>query len=136
MLTANSLQTALDGLSFRRLFLLLAPGAYSEDERRDPDRNEEDVGHGGEAGREPDRTEEGVRVDDQDEPAYRGTHDTRRQYADDVGRDGAAIRPPRNRAPTIVQGTSARLRPNKKPMLAQTAITNSLVSTVPMILRG
>src|SRR5215213_1144237 len=46
---------------------------------------------------------------------------------------GAAIRPPRNRAPMIVQGTSAKLRPNRKPTLAQTAITNSLVST---ILRG
>src|SRR5215204_1740699 len=49
---------------------------------------------------------------------------------------GAAIRPPRNRAATIVHGTSARLRLIRKPTLAQTAITNSLVSTVPMILRG
>src|SRR5215204_2383157 len=49
---------------------------------------------------------------------------------------GAASRPPRNRAATIVHGTSARLRPNRKPMLAHTATRNSLVSTVPMILRG
>src|SRR5919107_2245421 len=88
MRSMTSLQTALDGLSPRRLFLLLAPGAYREDERRDPDRNEEDVGHGGHAGREPDRTEERVSVDDQDEPAYGGAHDAGREYADDVGRDG------------------------------------------------
>src|SRR5919112_3127737 len=88
MRSRTSLQTALDGLSFRRFFLLLAPGAYREDERRDPDRNEEDVGHGGHAGREPDRAEERVSVDDQDEPAHGGAHDAGRQYADDVGRDG------------------------------------------------
>src|SRR5919107_2446935 len=88
MRSMTSLQTALDGLSPRRLFLLLAPGAYREDERRDPDRNEEDVRHGGHAGREPDRAEERVSVDDQDEPAHGGAHDAGRQYADDVGRDG------------------------------------------------
>src|SRR5215204_6568229 len=78
----------LDGLSFHRLFLILAPGAYREGERRDPDRYDEDEGHGGEAGREADGTEERVRVDDEDEPADGGTHDTCRQYANDVGRDG------------------------------------------------
>src|SRR5687768_16353634 len=76
----------LDGLTLRRLFLILAPGAYREDERRDPDCYDEDEGHGGEAGREPDGTEERVRVDDEDEPADGRTHDTRRQYANDVGR--------------------------------------------------
>src|SRR5215213_687468 len=79
---------ALYGLSPCRLLLLLAPGADREDERRDPDRNEEDVGYGGHAGREADGTEERVSVDDQDEPAYGGAHDAGRQYADDVGRDG------------------------------------------------
>src|SRR5215210_5995785 len=88
MRSMTSLQRALDGLASRRLFLLLAPGAYREDERRDPDRNEEDVGHGGHAGRESDRAEERVSVDDQDEPAHGGAHDAGRQYADDVGRDG------------------------------------------------
>src|SRR5215211_1664707 len=78
----------LDGLSLYRLFLILAPGAYGEGERRDPDRYNEDEGHSGQAGREPDGTEERVRVDDEDKPADRGTHDTRRQYADDVGRNG------------------------------------------------
>src|SRR5215207_8754000 len=79
----------LDGLSFHRLFLILAPGAYREGERRDPDRYDEDESHGGEAGREPDGTEERVRVDDEDEPADGGTHDARRQYAHDVGRIGS-----------------------------------------------
>src|SRR5215210_3488848 len=92
MRSMTSLQRALDGLASRRLFLLLAPGAYREDERRDPDRNEEDVGHGGHAGREPDRAEERVSVDDQDEPAHGGAHDAGRQYADDVGRDGGGGR--------------------------------------------
>src|SRR5688572_1384295 len=78
----------LDGLSLYRLFLVLAPGANREGERRDPDRYDEDEGHGGEAGREPDGTEERVRVDDEDEPADGRTHDTRRQYANDVGRNG------------------------------------------------
>src|SRR5215211_3373983 len=78
----------LDGLSLYRLFLILAPGAYREGERRGPDRYDEDEGHGGEAGREADGTEERVRVDDEDEPADGGTHDTCRQYANDVGCDG------------------------------------------------
>src|SRR5215212_1259823 len=81
------LQAALDGLSLC-LLLILTPGAYREDERRDPDRNEENVGHGGDAGREPDGGEERVRVDDEDEPADGRAHDTSWQYADDVGRDG------------------------------------------------
>src|SRR5215212_165415 len=81
------LQAALDGLPLC-LLLILTPGAYREDERRDPDRYEEDVGHGGDAGREPDGREERVRVDDEDEPADGRSHDTGRQYADDVGRDG------------------------------------------------
>src|SRR5215210_7760513 len=76
---------SLNGLSLRRLFLLLTPGAYGEDEGRYPDRNEDYVCHGGDAGREPDSIEERLRVDDQDEPADGGAHDTGRQYADDVG---------------------------------------------------
>src|SRR5215207_4729337 len=84
----TSLQTELNGLSLCRLLLILAPGAYREDERRDPDTYEEDVGHCGDAGRESDGTEERVRVDDEDESADGRAHDTGRQYADDVGRDG------------------------------------------------
>src|SRR5688572_22505866 len=78
----------LDGLSLYRLFLVLALGAYGEGERRDPDRYDEDEGHGGEAGREPDGTEERVRVDDEDKAADGSTHDTCGQYADDIRRDG------------------------------------------------
>src|SRR5215217_3222603 len=74
----------LDGLSLYRLFLILAPGAYREGERRDPDRYNEDEGHGGEAGREPDGTEERVRVYDEDEATNGST-----QYADDIRRDGS-----------------------------------------------
>src|SRR5829696_9410019 len=75
---------ALYGLSPCRLLLLLAPGADREDERRDPDRNKEDVGYGSHAGREPDGTEERVSVDDQDEPAYGGAHDAGWHDAHDV----------------------------------------------------
>src|SRR5918998_2271692 len=49
---------------------------------------------------------------------------------------GAANNPPTRSAPTTFQGTSAKLRAKKKPTLAHTATTNSLVSTVPMTLRG
>ena len=44
--------------------------------------------------------------------------------------------PPMRSAPTTVQGISAKLRARRKPMLALRATRNSLVSTVPMILRG
>ena len=54
----------LDGLSLRCIFLLLAPGAYREDERRDPDRDEHDIGHGGKATRESYSVEERVCVYD------------------------------------------------------------------------
>src|SRR5215210_5944922 len=79
---------SLNGLSLRRLFLLLTPGAYREDEGRYPDRDEDYVCHGGDVGREPDSIEERFRVDNQDEPADGGAHDTGRQYTDDVGRYG------------------------------------------------
>src|SRR5215218_8314554 len=59
-----------------------------EGERRDPDRYDEDEGHGGDAGREPHSTEERVRVYDEDKAADCSTHDTCRQYADDIRRDG------------------------------------------------
>src|SRR5215203_2050775 len=49
---------------------------------------------------------------------------------------GAAITPPRSSAPTTVHGISAKLRARRNPMLALKATRNSLVSTVPMILRG
>src|SRR5215212_965501 len=49
---------------------------------------------------------------------------------------GAATMPPRRSAPTTVHGISAKLRAKRKPMLALKATRNSLVSTVPMILRG
>src|SRR5215203_1149938 len=49
---------------------------------------------------------------------------------------GAATMPPRRSAPTTVHGISANLRAKRKPMLALKATRNSLVSTVPMILRG
>ena len=49
---------------------------------------------------------------------------------------GAATTPPTRSAPTTFQGTSAKLRAKKKPTLAHTAMMNSLVSTVPMTLRG
>src|SRR5215207_9695873 len=49
---------------------------------------------------------------------------------------GAAKIPPIRSAPTTCQGTSAKLRAKKNPRLAHTATTNSLVSTVPMTLRG
>src|SRR5215212_3809169 len=68
----------LDGLSFWRLLLILAPGDYREGERRYPDRDEEDIGDGGEAGREPDGREKRVRVDDEDETADGRAHDSSR----------------------------------------------------------
>src|SRR5215212_321729 len=49
---------------------------------------------------------------------------------------GAAITPPKSRAPTMVHGISAKLRAKRNPMLALRATRNSLVSTVPMIFRG
>jgi hypothetical protein len=49
---------------------------------------------------------------------------------------GAAMTPPTSSAPTTCQGISAKLRLKRKPRLAHSATTNSLVSTVPMILRG
>src|SRR5215211_3534253 len=78
----------LEGLSLYRSFLILAPGAYREGERRDPDPYDEDVGHGGEAGREPDGTEERIRVYDEDKATDGSTHYTCRQYADDIRRNG------------------------------------------------
>src|SRR5215210_1333140 len=48
----------------------------------------------------------------------------------------AATTPPSRSAPTTVQRTSAKLRAKKNPMLAHMAMMNSLVSTVPMTLRG
>ena len=49
---------------------------------------------------------------------------------------GAAMTPPRRSAPTTVHGIWAKVRAKRKPMLALRATRNSLVSTVPMILRG
>src|SRR5215203_170633 len=49
---------------------------------------------------------------------------------------GAATTPPSSSAPTTVHGMSAKLRARRNPMLALRATRNSLVSTVPMILRG
>src|SRR5215218_4591809 len=78
----------LDGLSLRRLFLILASSAYREGYHRDPDPYDEDEGHGGDAGRKPDGTEERVRVYDEDKAADGSTHYTCRQYADDIRRNG------------------------------------------------
>src|SRR5215211_833477 len=49
---------------------------------------------------------------------------------------GAARRPPPSSAPTTLQGTWAKLREIRNPMLAHRATMNSLVSTVPTTLRG
>src|SRR5215210_3895475 len=49
---------------------------------------------------------------------------------------GAATTPPRSNAPTTVQGIWVKLRARRNPKLALRATRNSLVSTVPMILRG
>ena len=61
----------------------------------------------------------------------------RGQYADDIRRDGGGDQTAEEQEPQRSStAPSARLRLIRKPTLAQTAITNSLVSTVPMILRG
>src|SRR5918993_4489205 len=50
--------------------------------------------------------------------------------------NGAATMPPRSSAPTTDHGISAKLSARRNPMLAASATTNSLVSTVPTTLRG